>query len=110
MDTLSGVLQYVAQTGQRRPRSQSLFGQRDLADPIRFSDDEDGLTAAGVSDTLSKDACPHILLVTGTDTQTSKPTVFGAYLPQESEVLLCTFSSSFGRAFDWFDIVVLRRQ
>ena len=53
--------------------------------PIRFSDDEAGVTAAGVSDTLSKDTWPHILLVTGTDTQTSEPTVFGAYLPQELE-------------------------
>jgi hypothetical protein len=56
-----------------------------LEDPSRLSGDEDGVTAAGVSDTLSKDTCPHIFLVTGTDTQTTEPTVFGAYLPQESE-------------------------
>lgn len=53
-----------------------------LKDPIRLSDDG---TAAGISDALSKDSRPQILIVTGTDTATSEPTVLGAYLAPKSE-------------------------
>jgi hypothetical protein len=56
-----------------------------LEDPILLPDD---VTASDVSGALSKDTGPHILLVTGTNTATSEPTVFGAYLPQESGVAL----------------------
>lgn len=55
-----------------------------LEDPISLSDEEEGTMAMRVTEALAEDAHPRVLLVTGIDTATSRPTVFGAYFPSES--------------------------